>query len=155
MSSNLEIYLNDHLAGAHGALELLDHLVDGASSEPLANFLSALQKEIEEDSAVLKGLVARLGYKESVVRKTGAWVAQKLTKGKFALNDTDDSRGLFQALESLSLGILGKRALWRTLSGIGLDQGLDYDALIQRAEGQFERVEAKALETARSALARD
>jgi hypothetical protein len=152
MSSNLEIYLNDHLAGAHGALELLDHLIEGAASGSLVDFLRKLQDEIKEDRAVLEGLVERLGHKESAVRKAGAWIAQKITKGKFALNASDNSLGLFQALEGLSLGILGKRALWRTLSRSAINQGLDYATLIRRAEGQFERVESKALEIAGSAL---
>ena len=45
------------------------------------------------------------------------------------------------ALETLSLGILGKRALWRVLRQIPANLNLDFDGLIQRAEDQFERVE--------------
>jgi hypothetical protein len=151
---DLDSYLNDHLAGSVGALELLDRLVDTYAGKPLARFFRDLRDEIEADQGTLKELIARLGEKESAVRKAGAWIVEKLSRAKIQLSETQDGEmGLFLALEGLALGIQGKRALWRALavaSETAPDlRGLDYPLLEKRAVEQHDRVEAKRLEVAR------
>ena len=63
---------------------------------------------------------------------------------------------LFEALEALALGIEGKRALWVALAEAAerapVLRLLDYDRLVRRAVEQRERVEARRLATALSAL---
>lgn len=151
---DLSSYLNDHLAGSVGALELLDRLVDIYKGKPLEQFFTDLRNEIDADQATLKGLIARLGEKESAVRKIGAWVVEKLSRAKIHLDETREGEvGLFLALEGLALGINGKRSLWRALSVASEAEpqlrGLDYTTLEKRALEQHDRVEAKRLEIAR------
>jgi hypothetical protein len=66
---------------------------------------------------------------------------------------TDESLGVFETLEVLSLGILGKRALWRALEAVAAAdtrlQAIDFNTLINRAEAQYAAVEARRLEAAR------
>jgi hypothetical protein len=45
----LPIYLNDHLAGSVGALELLDRLIKTYKGKPLERFFHDLRNEIEAD----------------------------------------------------------------------------------------------------------
>ncbi len=151
---NLNSYLNDHLAGSVGALELLDRLIEIYQEKPLEGFFSGLRTEIEADQEVLKRLIASLGQDESTVRKAGAWILEKLSRAKIQPGEAGEGEmGLFLALEGLTLGITGKRALWRALAAASATvsqlRTLDYDELEKRAAEQHDRVEAKRLEIAR------
>jgi hypothetical protein len=151
----LSTYLNDHLAGSVGALELLDRVIETSEGKPLERFFRDLRKDIHEDQEQLKQLIEKLGVQESAVRKAGAWVAEKISRSKIELGDTSDrDRGLFLALEALVLGITGKRSLWRALHCASRTMPelarLDYSGLEKRAIEQCERVEARRLELART-----
>lgn len=151
---NLANYLNDHLAGSVGALELLDRLVEAHEGEPLQIFFQELRTDIENDQGKLQELIRSLGAKESAVRKAGAWLAEKLSRPKMPQTDGSEGElGLFVALEALALGITGKRLLWRALATASQEAPLlaclDYSELERRALEQGERVEGKRLETAR------
>ena len=151
---HLNSYLNDHLAGSVGALELLDRLIEIYTEKPLEGFFRDLRDEIEADQEILKNLIASLGQEESTVRKAGAWVVEKLSRAKIQPGETEKGEmGLFLALEGLALGITGKRALWRALAAASATipqlRPLDYGTLENRAVEQHDRVEAKRLEIAR------
>ena len=151
---DLSSYLNDHLAGSVGALELLDRLIEIYKGKPLELFFSDLRNEIGADQETLKELIARLGERESAVRKAGAWIVEKLSRAKIQLSETREGEmGLFLALEGLALGINGKRSLWRALAVASETvphlRGLDHATLEKRAVEQYDRVEAKRLEIAR------
>lgn len=148
-------YLNDHLAGSVGALELLDRLIEAYEGKPLANFFQKLRADIHQDQEQLKELIQKMGVEESAVRKAGAWIAEKLSRAKIELNESSKKDpGLFLALEALVLGITGKRSLWRALRAASQTvpqlARLDYTGLEKRAIEQCERVEAKRLEMART-----
>jgi hypothetical protein len=148
-------YLNDHLAGSVGALELLDRLIKAYEGKPLEKFFRDMRGDIEQDQEQLKELIAKLGIAESAVRKAGAWVAEKLSRPKIDLGEGSKiDIGLFLALEALVLGITGKRSLWRALQCASRTlpelARLDYPGLENRAIEQCERVEARRLEIARS-----
>ena len=150
-------YLNDHLAGSVGALELLDRLIDTYCEKPFEKFFQGLRDDIRHDQAQLKELMQKLGAEESAVRKAGAWVVEKLSRAKIELSeDAEGEVGLLLALEALVLGITGKRSLWRALKSASRTMPqlarLDYSGLENRAIEQCERVEAKRLEVARTAF---
>lgn len=154
---HLAIYLNDHLAGSVVAVELLQHLERAYAGRSVQRFAAELRSDIEDDRRELQSLMGRLNVAESRARQATAWLAEKMTMVKLRLDDWagGDFR-LFEALEALSLGIEGKRALWVALSDAAgaapsLRQ-LDYARLVQRAVDQRTRVETLRLETARTAL---
>lgn len=151
---DLSTYLNDHLAGSVGALELLDRLIEVYQGKPLEGFFRDLRNEIDADQETLKELIANLGEKESTVRKAGAWIVEKLSRAKIQLSETREGEmGLFLALEGLALGIHGKRSLWRALAAASETashlRGPDCATLEKRAVEQHDRVDAKRLEVAR------
>ena len=157
---DLTIYLNDHLAGSVGALELVDHLIDTYKGKPLEQFFKDLRGEIDADQSTLENLIETLGKKESTMRKAGAWVAEKLSRAKIRLSDSQEGQmGLLHALESLVLGITGKRGLWTALAAaadtVPQLRALDYTRLQKRAAEQCDRVEAKRLEVAREVFSSD
>lgn len=150
-------YLNDHLAGSVLALELLDQLQKQHAGTPLESLVAPLRVDIEADQSELKALIGRLGVGTSVLRKATAWLAEKVAELKLKADDpTDGPLRLLESLETVSLGIEGKRGLWIVLETTAASnpalRGIDYGRLGRRAEEQRSRVEAARLDAARAAL---
>jgi hypothetical protein len=158
MTEHLATYLKDHLAGARFATDMLKRLEESYADEPLGRFAADLFAQVEQDRAELEGIIEIIDSKKSGVKEAAAWVAEKASRFKLGLGK-GDKLGVFEALETLSLGILGKRALWRALATVAPSdsrlQEIDYDALIERAQSQFNQVEARRLEAALAALCRN
>jgi hypothetical protein len=156
-AKHLLTYLKDHLAGATGGLELLDHLISthiGTSLEPL---FTELREEIAQDRQALQGIIRKFGSAESPIRNTGAWLSEKLARVKLLLEGAGGGPlARLESLEALALGIEGKQALWSALAATAPAvpplQDVDLSLLKQRAKQQRERVEALRLEAAREAL---
>jgi hypothetical protein len=154
---HIATYLNDHLAGAVAAIELLEHLEKAHAGEPLATFLAELRTDIAADRQELEALMKQLQAAESPTRKGTAWLGEKVTQLKLRLDDPSGGPlRLLEALDALAVGIEGKRALWRALAATAENtprfQITDYKRLEQRAQEQRQRVEVKRLEAARLAL---
>jgi Xaa-Pro aminopeptidase len=153
----LAIYLNDHLAGAVAALEMLENLREAHAGSALAQVLVELQSDIEADRDELEALMARLAVVESRPRKVAGWLGEKAAQLKLRLDDSvGGAMRLFESLEVLSLGIEGKHGLWRTLAtlaeGVPELRGVDYASLIERAKAQRLQVEIERLRAAVAAL---
>jgi hypothetical protein len=133
----LTIYLNDHLSGATAGLELARRIAPGE-----------LADEIAEDRAVLVDVMQRLSVGRDRARIALGWGAEKVLRLK--------PGGRFADLETLSLGVEGKLALWAALQrAYGDDprlQGIDLDALSDRARSQRRRIERQRLDAADEAL---
>lgn len=156
---DLTEYLNDHLAGSVGAIELLDRLIETYEGKPLEKFFRELRDEVQHEQEQLRELMQKVGVGESAVRKAGAWLAEKLSRSKIDLEkESRGEIGLFLALETLVLGITGKRSLWRALQAASRTvpelARLDYSGLEKAAIEQCEKVEARRLEVARTVFAR-
>ena len=155
MSSALETYLEDHLAGAAGAIQLLEALRDRHAAEPVGRFAAEILAEVEADRETLRGLAARLGGGSHPVKEAAAWLAEKAARLKLG-REIAGELGAFEALEALALGIQGKRALWCALAVASTFdarlRSVDLDGLIARAESQHARVEEFRLALAPSAL---
>ena len=154
----LATYLNNHLAGAAVGLTLLGHIEHEFAGTPAGALAAGLRAEIADDRRQLEELIARLGIAEDRPRQAAGWVTEKLTELKLRV---DDPRGgalhRLEALEALSLGIEGKRLMWRALIAAAEVRpdlaGADLPGLERRAADQRDRVEVLRLEAARAALA--
>jgi hypothetical protein len=75
---------------------------------------------------------------------------------KMELNGMQNDLGHFEALELLTLGIQGKRVLWKALAVVAPYYAswviYDFKALEQRAIEQRDRVETKRLQLAQLVL---
>jgi hypothetical protein len=150
MDSNLERYLNDHLAGSSGAVDLIQALAD-ADIEQRAFFVE-LKTKVEEDRVVLKELIECLGHTSSGILQAAGSLSEKAGRLKLLWEGLEPGRlGMFEALEVLSLGIQGKRLLWVVLRELALHipewedfdfSDLEKDAIKQRDEVETRRVEA-------------
>lgn len=88
-------------------------------------------------------MIERLGFSRSTVKPAVAWVAEKL--GRLKLNG--QLRGYsplsrLVELEGLLIGINGKTSLWKNLDELDLGEraGIEFEQLIERAEGQLAAV---------------
>jgi len=154
---NLAIYLNDHLAGSVAALELLEHLVAATKNSAHEAFFRSLNQDVAADQDVLRSLLEKLPASESITRKAGAWLVEKVARVKLRMDAPAGSvMERVEALEALLLGITGKAALWRALAASREKfADVDFDELAQRAEQQIETVEAKRIEAAREAFGKN
>jgi hypothetical protein len=140
----LKIYLNDHLAGSAGGVELARRLV--SNNEGDATFgspLRTLRDEIEVDRGALEQLMGELGVHRDRLKPAAAWAAEKLgrLKPNGQLTGYSPLSRLLE-LELLCLGITGKLQLWRELERTGPEvDGFDFARLAARAEDQRARVE--------------
>lgn len=153
----LDTYLNDHLGGATLGSELARQIWDRAEGTPLGAVMARVAPEIEEDRQSLVDLMGRLGTSENPVKQATTWVAEKASRIKFSgVTSGEPDLGLFMALETLTLGVTGKLALWTALEAVAADHpplaATDLETLIARARSQREALERARLAAARRAL---
>ena len=155
MSDPLTTYLQDHLAGALQAIELLKAMREHHAGEPLGEFATHLLVEIESDRDVLASLTKSLGGSVGGPKEWSAWLAEKASRLKLK-HGSGDNLGTFEALEFLVVGIHGKWALWRALSVVAEFDlrlgGVNFGDLTKRAESQHARMDAQRLARTRGAL---
>jgi hypothetical protein len=150
----LEIYLADHLAASAAGVALARRSAQSNAGTALGEALRRLAAEIEEDRRTLQAIVAELGFRESKAKDAVAWLGDKV--GRLKLNGqvrgySPLSRVL--ELETLSVGVAGKLALWQSLQSVpalgARLPGCDLDQLAERARRQRAEIEEHRLEAAR------
>lgn len=144
--SLLGIYLNDHLAGATGAVGLAGRSAAAHKGHPTGTALEHLAAEIGEDREALLDMFGALGVPVRRYKVYGAWLAEKAGRLKF--NGRIRHRSPLSALieiETLWMGVHGKAAAWETLRALAdHDSRLDaarLDELISRARRQTSLLE--------------
>jgi hypothetical protein len=154
----MDVYLNDHLAGAMLGSALAEQLREKNEGTPLGNVMSSLASQIEEDRETLMDLMDRMGTSKNPVKQATTWLAEKATRPKFSgLTSGDPEVGTFMALENLALGVEGKVSLWKVLKEVADQYGplksMNLDELIGKAEAQRDALESERIAAGRLALA--
>jgi hypothetical protein len=153
----LSTYLNDHLGGATGGLELAKRTASNNEGTPYGAFLALVVEEIDEDRNVLMDVMERLEITKDPLKMSLGWAMEKL--GRLKPNDqllgySPLSRLI--ELEGLVIGVTGKRALWTALNETIPDHpklaDIDFPALIERAERQRSGLEDHRRAAAREAF---
>jgi len=152
----LEVYLTDHLAGATAGLNLSQMAAEEHRSDDHGPFFGEIASEIKADYETLERLIDDLGTDRSATKTAAAEIGSKFMAPKFTGGDNDQLNA-FITLETLAIGVEGKLCMWKalktvadanpTLGNYGIDE------LIERAQSQRDRIEAKRLEIAPQALA--
>lgn len=154
----LNTYLNDHLAGATLGVDHARQIANNNAGSDFGIEMERIAQEVEEDRETLIGLMERIGAPRNHVKTATAWVAEKAGRVKFSgLSARDRDLGNFLALETMSLGVEGKLALWTALREVAPHYpdiaAMDLERLIDRARGQRSALESERLSSARHALA--
>ncbi len=139
-------YLNDHLLGATGGLELFRRVTRSHRGTAEAAELEQLTGEIEQDRTSLLEIMRALGVPVRSYEVWLGWTAEKVGRLK-------PNGGLLRRvplssvieLEAMTLGVAGKAAGWRVLRAVAdrdgrLDAG-QLDILLERAARQQETLE--------------
>jgi hypothetical protein len=154
MNKGLSTYLHDHLAGAAGGIQLVRDLRDQHKDEPLGQFAGELLAEIEANHEILRGLAKEVSTRSHPLKEAAGWLGEQASRLK--LGSHAGSLGTFEALELLSLGVLGQQALWRALAAIasGNEQlsAVDFDQLIAQTQEQHDKIEVYRIDYAKKAL---
>ena len=135
----LAIYLNDQLALGVAWREVAKR---AARENPGDERIARVAIEIAEDVLTFESIMDRLGIKKSRLKKTGAVVGERL--GRLKLNGHVTSYSplsRFVELDFLAMGIEGKKVLWANLRDLAQIPGVDFDALIARADAQRAELE--------------
>jgi hypothetical protein len=153
----MEVYLNDHLAGAMLGSDLARQIRDRNEGTPLGDLMRPIAAQIEEDRQTLLDLMDRLDVSRNPVKQATGWVAEKASRVKFSgLASGMPDHGTFMALESITLGVTGKLSLWTALKEVEGEYpplaSFDLDRLIERAEAQRDTLEQQRRAAARRAL---
>jgi hypothetical protein len=156
-AQGLETYLNDHLAGAAVGSELASKISSEYADTRFGPFLAELARDIDQDKVTLEELMERLGIQQSVIKQSGSWIAEKISRLKLSETITgDQDLKRFLEFETLSLGIEGKLSLWRALIEIRESHtelaATDLGKLAKRAESQRSKLEDHRLQVANAAL---
>jgi hypothetical protein len=154
----IDVYLNDHLAGAMLGGDLAEQIQAQNHGTPLGELMESLASQIEQDRQTLIALMQRLDSSKNPLKQVTAWIAEKASRAKFTGTTSGDPElGTFMALETLALGVRGKACMWRALKQVA-DQhpaiaSLNLDDLIDRARTQEEELERQRLIAGTRALA--
>ncbi|MFJ9338776.1 hypothetical protein ACIRP0_05725 [Streptomyces sp. NPDC101733] len=150
----LAIYLNDHLAGASGGVDLVRRMARTHRGTPAGRPLAELAGQIAEDRESLREVMGALDVPAQWSRVVVGRLAEKA--GRIKLNGRLVTRSPLSdvlELEALRLGIEGKASLWQSLGSLAdaadhLDRSA-VDRLLARARRQAATVERLRGEAAR------
>ncbi len=149
----LGVYLNDHLAGATGGIELVRRMAGADRGSQLGEALQRLESEIVADRVALLEMMAALGVPVRRYKSYLAWMAERA--GRLKLNGhllRQSPLSRLVELEALRLAVEAKAAGWRTLCALANhDDRLDVgrlDGLLARARQQADAAEELRVRTA-------
>ena len=139
--SSLAGYLTDHLMGSDAALTIVTRLALSHESTSEGALFGTLKREFQSERNIVRSVLEQLG-RSSVSAKRAAGYASGAVLQAVAGGD-GGSLALFRTLESLLIGVQGKRCLWRALQSLELQfkESGDFPTLERQALDQWERIE--------------
>ena len=156
----LDIYLNDHLAGATMGQDLADRLASRTEGTPFGSEMATIAREITEDKETLENLMEAVGTTRNPVKQGLAWISEKASRLPLSGAGSGDSdMGTFLSLETLSLGVEGKIGLWQALDEVAdrypAFADTDFGSLTERGQRQRAALERERMEYGSRVLRED
>ena len=138
----LTIYLNDHLGGATGGVELARRAASENEGNELGAFLSELASTLEDDRDAVQALMSARGMTRNPAKIVGGWAIEKLSRLKLngsLVGYTPLSRVV--ELEGLLSGTIARAGLFELLAAIEDAPGeMSYSQRAKRAHEQEEKL---------------
>lgn len=153
----LKTLIDDHLGGAVAAIKLAKEWQEHHAGSDVAATFATVIPQIEEDKALLEKMLGAIGAKPSTTKQVMGWFGEQFIDARLkAVDARDSAAGLVFMLETLLMGIHGKRLLWEALQAIQPDvpalAGYDFAHLIQRADQQHASLDAHHAAASRRAF---
>lgn len=139
--AHLSSYLRDHLMGSDAALTMVRRLSRSHAGTAPGVLFAQLAGEFEMERDVVRSVLRQLGSSPISMKRAAGYASgvafQSLAGG------TSGSLAMFRTLESLLIGVQGKRCLWRALQALELhfDEAARFMTLEQQALDQWQRLE--------------
>src|ERR1700691_5288637 len=97
----MDVYLDDHFAGAMLGRDLAGQIRDRHEGTPLGDLMRTITAQIEEDRQTLDDLMDRMNVSKNPIKQATGWMAEKTSRIKFSgLVSGEPDHGAFMALES-------------------------------------------------------
>jgi hypothetical protein len=80
----MDVYLNDHLAGAMLGSDLAEQIRNRHEGTPLGEVMRSIAPQVEEDRQTLLDLMERMGTSKNPVKQASGWLAEKASRVKFS-----------------------------------------------------------------------
>ena len=104
-----------------------------------------LSRELEEDRSVVRALLRRLGASGRSMKRAAGYASGAVLS--LTAGGEPGDLALLRTLEALSIGVQGKRCMWRALQNLRLVPstvyGMDFVELEARAVRQWEAIEER------------
>jgi hypothetical protein len=104
-------YLADHLTGSDAAFAVVTRLKNSQRSGPEAALFSRLHREFVEEREIVGEMLRTLGGSPIKLKRLAGQAAGAVLQA--AAGGEPGDLALFRTLESLAVGVQGKRCLWR------------------------------------------
>jgi hypothetical protein len=141
---SLVAYLRDHLGGADAAIHVVRRLAATHEDTADGRLFRQLAEEFEQDRATVRALLAQLGASAQSPKRVAGRASAALLG--FTAGGTPGQLSLLRTLETLAIGIQGKRCMWRALQTLGTARStaqINPVELEARALRQWEAVEGR------------
>ena len=144
------IYLRDHHAAGVAGTRLARRIARAPSA---TGDLRQVALEVEQDLVELEAIMRRHGVQADPAKDALARIGERLgrLKPNGRLRERSPLSDLLE-LETLLVGITGKRALWLSLGASSSAPSEDVDRLVARADSQRTIVEDARLQAVRRAF---
>jgi hypothetical protein len=148
------IYLQDHHAAGVAGTRLARRVATAARNGADSAELDRVAAQIDEDLSRLEEIMRRLAVEPSRTKDVLSTIAERVARLKpnGRLLRRSPLSDLLE-LETLAVGIAGKRALWTSLREASAIPDAELATLIERADDQARIVETARVSAARRALA--
>jgi hypothetical protein len=139
----LAAYLRDHLAGADAAIHVVGHLKAAQLGRPDGTLFAWLHEQFQIDRDVVIAMLTELRVSPRSVKLLAGHAAGTVLKA--AAGTRPGELSLFRTMEGLSVGVQGKRCLWRAAQALApplrAPGGRTWGELESRAADQWEAIE--------------
>jgi hypothetical protein len=112
----LAAYLRDHLTGSDAAIQVVERLRLTHAGSQEGRLFASLFDEFREEREVVRLLLEQIGAAAHSVKRLAGQAS-----GSVLMVASGGERGdlsLFRTLESLAIGVQGKRCMWRALQSL-------------------------------------
>jgi len=114
----LSTYLREHLSGSDAATQLVERLRKTHAGTEDGRLFGTLFEEFQHEREVVEAVLASLGASGRSAKRLAANASASVLK--LTAGGEPGALSLFRTLEGLSIGVQGKRCLWRALRGLDL-----------------------------------